>query len=237
MVPGLLLRLHLTQWRHISRGKRTQLCIAGNRTLQVITRSHGRSSFGWRCFISSSNSAKIVVGRGDTARELVMSVEVLASRSKALPRSFKKRKKQGLKLTRHLPKQDPTAFAVYEEMVRTGKAPSINNGADALFCSEAEPACDYARHYCQPVFERLCHTYILATELEDIVVKNAVVDALISKITHGTEQVEDKEIRCLPGSNAVDILFTPHYAYATVRPAQQVIIEAYVLGSSLHASF
>jgi hypothetical protein len=99
------------------------------------------------------------VGKGDTAREFVMPIEALANRSKALSKAIEELNEEGAEMTIKLPKQDPTTFAIYEGMVRTGKAPCIDNEIDGLFRSESEPVCSYYHHYCKSVFERLCHAY------------------------------------------------------------------------------
>ncbi|KAF1950232.1 hypothetical protein CC80DRAFT_554463 [Byssothecium circinans] len=169
-----------------------------------------------------SSILKIVVGEEKT----VFSIHeaVLTARSKFFKNAMTGNWKEAEDKAVKLPEDDPDVFALYEQIVYTGKIPAYDDTGDErrdIYCQGWDRF--------QKGYEILCSLFVLAERLQDMNAKNMATDAILNKYFHGHNLLKKNDTSgasaCLPGKDAINIMCegTP-----APSPGRDVLVDLFV---------
>jgi hypothetical protein len=129
-----------------------------------------------------------------------------------------------------LPDDDGDTFALYEQLVYTGKVPAFDDSEETerkVVTSYGRSWIDCVSNHCKPEWELLSRLYVLAEKLQDLAAKNATVDAMIEKVQRKA-RIKGTRLglrKCLPTPRAIEIMYenTPGFC-----PGRQVLVHIFV---------
>ncbi|KAF2851099.1 hypothetical protein T440DRAFT_395298 [Plenodomus tracheiphilus IPT5] len=125
-----------------------------------------------------------------------------------------------------LPEDDPTIFALYGQLLYTGRIPVFERTDEQQDYHWSSTEND-AQKLCQSEYTSLAQLYVFAEKMQDVKAKNAVVQAIIEKINHHAKQVThySRGRVCFPGPVAITTIYEETASHC---PGRQVLIDCYV---------
>jgi hypothetical protein len=171
---------------------------------------------------------KIVVGEKD--RQFVMHKSALTARSQFFKNAMGGRWQEAHDGLVKLPEDDGDAFALYEQLVYTGKVPAFDDSEETerKHSNYGHNWVTCVSTHCKPEWENLCRLYVLAEKLQDVAAKNATTDAMIEKVQRKAriKGARSGLTECLPTPRAIDIMYegTPGFC-----PGRQVLVHMFVM--------
>jgi hypothetical protein len=120
-----------------------------------------------------------------------------------------KRWKEAKEKTVNLPKDDPEAFALYSQLVYTGRIPGMNDNAPerGKTTNDGKNHTCSTRNECEKEYRLLCGLYVLAEKMIDSQAKNHTIEALYFKIKQEGAINDEPTLGCLPSTEAINIMY------------------------------
>jgi hypothetical protein len=150
----------------------------------------------------------IKVRESDECREFSIHEALLIARSEFFKNAMNGDWKEAEEKLIKLPEDDPDTFALYEQLVYTGCVPAFGEFTDRVFrCFDKSTVCNQ-KDVCEAEYTSLARLYVLAEKLQDIEAKNASVRALISKVNHEGQHIDDIDLGpCLPSLTTIKTIY------------------------------
>jgi len=164
---------------------------------------------------------KILVGANETV--FVIDEKSLAARSKFFNNALKGRWKEAEDKIVRLPDDEASIFAVYKQLVYTGRIPCMEVQKPPIEYRRMPDHCDIPTACCKE-YESLCSLYVFADKIQDLRAKSSTTAALVWKINDETGQLENDGNVCFPSAQAISIMYlnTPRNC-----PGRVVLARAY----------
>jgi hypothetical protein len=171
---------------------------------------------------------KIVVGGEGVARQFAIHEALLTTRSEFFKKAMGKGGKEVEDKVVKLPDDDMDIFALYEQLVYTGRLPIFDNSVDRFEYSQVFGPNPYDCKDCGKCGEEyltLTNVYVLAEKLQDIKAKNTTIDAIMSKVTHESSIINRDHGPCLPGYKVIKMMYKNMPGHC---PGRQILIDSFV---------
>jgi hypothetical protein len=186
---------------------------------------------------------KVVVGENRGTRDFVIHEALLTSRSRFFKKAMAGDWKEAEEKLVKLPEDDPAIFALYEQLVYTGRIPAFDGQPEPIEeeksdgdfddddsnyddDNDGDDDNDSDGDGDNDEYESLAELYVLAEKLQDLGAKNTTVKAIIAKITHEGAIINDcGEGPCLPGAVAIKTMYEKTPGHCAGR---QIFLDSFV---------
>jgi hypothetical protein len=170
---------------------------------------------------------KIVAGATGSTRDFCIHEALLTARSKFFEKAMGKGWKEAEEKLVKLPEDDPDIFALYEQVIYTGRIPLVEvTGERVTKCGIPGVSCQVPNS-CAQEYTSLSGLYVLAEKLQDMKTKNTAIKGITTKVTHEANTVKNNwgGGPCLPSREAITIMYekTPRSC-----PGRQVLLDCFL---------
>jgi hypothetical protein len=164
----------------------------------------------------------IVVGATGNTRNFHIHQALLTARPKFFEKAMQKGWKDAEEKLVKLPEDDPDTFAIYEQVVYTGRVPLLEVIDDGVLKGDNKSTWCQVSETCDHDYISLSALYVLAEKLQNLKARNTTVEAIIREVTHEVATVDDSP--CLPSLAAITTMYskTPHHC-----PGRQVFFDCF----------